>query len=53
MLTFREKEEVRLFRYEDSDTFSTTLGIEETSRLLRETNQAYHTEINDLLISAL
>ncbi|WP_259418057.1 non-ribosomal peptide synthetase [Bacillus toyonensis] len=48
-----KKEEVGLFRYEDSDTFSTALGIEETSRLLRETNQAYHTEINDLLISAL
>ncbi|MGX5439997.1 non-ribosomal peptide synthase/polyketide synthase [Bacillus thuringiensis] len=47
------KEDVGQFRYEDSDTFSTALEKEETSRLLRETNQAYHTEINDLLISAL
>ncbi|MGX5439995.1 amino acid adenylation domain-containing protein [Bacillus thuringiensis] len=47
------KEDVELFRYEDSHTFSTVLEKEETGQLLRETNKAYHTEINDLLITAL
>ncbi|WP_235843092.1 condensation domain-containing protein, partial [Metabacillus fastidiosus] len=47
------KEEVERYWYEDSDTFSTILEKEETRKLLRETNQAYHTEINDLLVTAL
>ncbi|MFC8148507.1 bacitracin non-ribosomal peptide synthetase BacC [Bacillus paralicheniformis] len=41
------------FKVEDSPTFSTELEKEETKRLLRETNRAYHTEINDILITAL
>ncbi|NEY82417.1 amino acid adenylation domain-containing protein, partial [Bacillus sp. 3H-10] len=47
------KETVESFKYEDSQTFSTVLEKEETRQLLRETNKAYHTEINDLLITAL
>ncbi|MCY8372394.1 non-ribosomal peptide synthase/polyketide synthase, partial [Bacillus haynesii] len=46
-------EDAGVFKVEDSKTFSTELEKEETARLLRETNQAYHTEINDLLITAL
>ncbi|WP_105981064.1 bacitracin non-ribosomal peptide synthetase BacC [Bacillus paralicheniformis] len=46
-------EDAGVFKVEDSKTFSTELEKEETARLLRETNQAYRTEINDLLIAAL
>ncbi|MCY9393355.1 amino acid adenylation domain-containing protein, partial [Bacillus haynesii] len=46
-------EDAGVFKVEDSKTFSTELETEETARLLRETNQAYRTEINDLLITAL
>nr|WP_309245933.1 non-ribosomal peptide synthase/polyketide synthase [Bacillus glycinifermentans] len=47
------KEAAGVFKYEDSRTLNTELGEEDTRQLLRETNQAYHTEINDLLITAL
>nr|WP_150149854.1 non-ribosomal peptide synthase/polyketide synthase [Bacillus swezeyi] len=46
-------EDAGIFKFEDSQTLNTQLGEEETRQLLRETNQAYHTEINDILITAL
>ncbi|MEC1536488.1 non-ribosomal peptide synthase/polyketide synthase [Bacillus sonorensis] len=47
------KEDIGIFKYDDSETVSAELGEEETRQLLRETNQAYHTEINDILITGL
>ncbi|WP_367387265.1 amino acid adenylation domain-containing protein [Bacillus vallismortis] len=47
------KEEVESYWYEDSDTFRGVLDKEATRKLLRETNRAYHTDINDLLVTAL
>ncbi|PIK32704.1 non-ribosomal peptide synthetase, partial [Bacillus siamensis] len=47
------KEEVESYWYEDSDTFRTILDKEATQKLLRETNHAYHTDINDLLVTSL
>ncbi len=37
----------------DSDDITITLTEEETSNLLKETNKAYHTEMNDILLTAL
>lgn len=39
--------------YGDSETIHTALSLEETSRLLTESHQAYDTEVNDLLLTAL
>ncbi|MEK5097378.1 amino acid adenylation domain-containing protein [Bacillus sp. FSL W8-0848] len=39
--------------YENSTTLSITLDKETTSALLRKTNRAYNTEINDILLTAL
>ncbi|NWN77335.1 non-ribosomal peptide synthetase [Bacillus sp. (in: firmicutes)] len=39
--------------FENSTTFSITLDKETTSALLRKTNRAYNTEINDILLTAL
>ncbi|WP_275667432.1 non-ribosomal peptide synthetase [Bacillus swezeyi] len=40
-------------RFEDSTTLSITLDQEATKSLLRKTNRAYNTEINDILLTAL
>ncbi|MBD8842487.1 hypothetical protein IFU39_32510, partial [Paenibacillus sp. CFBP 13594] len=40
-------------RFADSHTVQSTLSTEVTRQLLRESNRAYQTEINDLLLSAL
>jgi amino acid adenylation domain-containing protein/non-ribosomal peptide synthase protein (TIGR01720 family) len=40
-------------RHGDSETVHTTLSPEETSLLLTQTHQAYATEVNDLLLTAL
>ncbi len=40
-------------RFADSHTLQSTLSAEVTQQLLRESNRAYQTEINDLLLSAL
>lgn len=40
-------------RFGDTERIKVCLNKEDTEKLLREANQAYHTEINDLLISAL
>ncbi|MEK3854009.1 amino acid adenylation domain-containing protein [Cytobacillus sp. FSL H8-0458] len=39
--------------YENSKTFRTSLNEEFTAKLLAEANQAYNTQINDLLLTAL
>ncbi|WP_139487922.1 non-ribosomal peptide synthase/polyketide synthase [Brevibacillus dissolubilis] len=39
--------------FEDSRTITIKLGKESTNRLLRQTNRAYNTEINDILLTAL
>ena len=39
--------------YGDCQTVSGRLSIEDTTRLLTQTHQAYNTEINDLLLTAL
>ncbi|MBV8416100.1 MAG: amino acid adenylation domain-containing protein, partial [Verrucomicrobia bacterium] len=39
--------------YGDSETVHTVLSHDETSRLLTESHQAYDTEVNDLLLTAL
>ncbi|MEC1231212.1 amino acid adenylation domain-containing protein, partial [Bacillus paralicheniformis] len=39
--------------YENSTTLSIKLGKEATADLLRNTNRAYNTEINDILLTAL
>nr|WP_314464361.1 non-ribosomal peptide synthase/polyketide synthase [uncultured Clostridium sp.] len=41
------------YKYGDSDTLYEELSAEETDSLLRNTNHAYRTEINDILITAL
>ncbi len=40
-------------RFEFKDTLSITLEAEETRTLLREVHQAYNTEINEILLTAL
>ncbi|MEI6412599.1 MAG: condensation domain-containing protein, partial [Bacteroidota bacterium] len=40
-------------RISDASVLSFLLSVEETNALLHQANQAYHTEINDLLLTAL
>ena len=40
-------------KVKDSDTLSMTLSEEETEKLLNDVNQAYNTQINDILLTAL
>jgi non-ribosomal peptide synthase protein (TIGR01720 family) len=40
-------------KIEDCETISITLDEEYTEKLLKETNKAYNTEINDILLAAL
>ncbi|AIQ12433.1 non-ribosomal peptide synthetase [Paenibacillus durus] len=46
-------EDISEFRYGDNQFLSISLNQEETDKLLRKTNHAYNTEINDILIAAL
>ncbi|WP_139487924.1 non-ribosomal peptide synthase/polyketide synthase [Brevibacillus dissolubilis] len=48
-----KRADLTTYLYADSQIVSTALDQDETKKLLRETNQAYHTEINDILITAL
>lgn len=52
---FLPRHEVHLdeYRYGDNRMSSVSLDREMTTQLLRETNQAYYTEINDILLAAL
>ncbi|MCP1426503.1 bacitracin synthase 3 [Paenibacillus xylanexedens] len=52
---FLPRNEVHLseYRYGDNRMSSVSLNREMTTQLLRETNQAYYTEINDILLAAL
>ncbi|MBB5644623.1 non-ribosomal peptide synthetase [Pedobacter cryoconitis] len=48
-----EKEEKGIVTIADTVNHTATLNSEATRSLLQDTNRAYHTEINDLLLSAL
>ncbi len=40
-------------RLSDAQSIQISLSVEDTRRLLQETNQVYHTQINDILLTAL
>ncbi|QQP77975.1 amino acid adenylation domain-containing protein [Bacillus sp. TK-2] len=48
-----KKKEITKNNFENSSTVSITLDKELTTSLLRNTNRAYNTEINDILLTAL
>ncbi|MGG3806588.1 amino acid adenylation domain-containing protein [Metabacillus fastidiosus] len=48
-----KKEEINAHDYENSTTLRISLDEENTAKLLGETNKAYNTQINDLLLTAL
>ncbi|MCP5051334.1 MAG: amino acid adenylation domain-containing protein [bacterium] len=50
---FPKDQEVTQRKREDSRTVTLDFSIEQTRRLLEQTNRAYHTEINDILLTAL
>lgn len=53
MYSLSLKERNHKNNFENSSTVSITLNKELTTSLLRKTNRAYNTEINDILLTAL
>ncbi|MGX5439996.1 amino acid adenylation domain-containing protein [Bacillus thuringiensis] len=48
-----KNEEIDVTDYENSKTLTVSLNRENTQKLLGETNKAYNTQINDILLTAL
>ena len=49
----KDKVNISEFKIEDFDSISTSMSENKTEDLLRKTNKAYNTEINDILITSL